>query len=76
MTDPSLLKPDLGRFGVWTGWAVDPDKAVEIERLGYGALWLGGSPAAELSFVEPIFERTETLSVATGIVARAHRAGT
>jgi probable F420-dependent oxidoreductase len=68
MTDPSLLKPDLGRFGVWTGWAVDPDKAVEIEKLGYGALWLGGSPAADLSMVEPILERTESLSVATGIV--------
>ena len=26
------------------------------------------SPAAELSFVEPILEKTETLQVATGIV--------
>ncbi|MCI4676961.1 LLM class F420-dependent oxidoreductase [Candidatus Mycolicibacterium alkanivorans] len=68
MTDPSLLKPDLGRFGVWTGGAVTPEQAVEIERLGYGAVWVGGSPAAALEFVEPILERTENLSVATGIV--------
>lgn len=68
MTDPSLLKPDLGRFGVWTGGPVTPEQAVEIERLGYGAVWVGASPAAELDFVEPILERTENLSVATGIV--------
>ncbi|QEN15775.1 LLM class F420-dependent oxidoreductase [Mycolicibacterium sp. ELW1] len=68
MTNPSLLKPDLGRYGVWTGGPVTPDQAVEIERLGYGAVWVGGSPAADLSFVEPILSQTENLSVATGIV--------
>ncbi|MCV7227409.1 LLM class F420-dependent oxidoreductase [Mycolicibacterium komossense] len=62
------LKPDLGRFGVWTGGPVTPEQAVEIEKLGYGAVWVGASPAADLSFVEPILERTETLQVATGIV--------
>lgn len=68
MTDAVSLKPDLGRFGVWTGGPVTPDDALEIEKLGYGALWVGGSPAADLSFVEPILEKTETLQVATGIV--------
>ncbi|WKG04844.1 LLM class F420-dependent oxidoreductase [Mycolicibacterium sp. HK-90] len=68
MTESLSLKPDLGRFGVWTMGPVKPDQAAEIERLGYGAVWVGGSPAAELSFVEPILERTETLQVATGIV--------
>ncbi|MDP9166713.1 MAG: LLM class F420-dependent oxidoreductase [Actinomycetota bacterium] len=68
MTDPSALKPILGRFGVWTAGAVTPEQAVEIEKLGYGAVWVGGSPAAELDFVEPILEATETLQVATGIV--------
>ena len=62
------LKPDLGRFGVWTLGAVKPEQAVEIEKLGYGAVWGGGSPAADLDFVEPILERTGTLQVATGIV--------
>jgi probable F420-dependent oxidoreductase len=62
------LKPDLGRFGVWTGGPVKPEQAVEIEKLGYGAVWIGGSPAGDLNYVEPILERTETLQVATGIV--------
>ncbi|MGY4712453.1 LLM class F420-dependent oxidoreductase [Mycolicibacterium sp. CBM1] len=68
MTNPSLLKPDLGRYGVWTGAPVTPEQAVEIESLGYGAIWVGGSRAAELGFVEPILASTTTLSVATGIV--------
>ena len=62
------LKPDLGRYGVWTGGPVTPEQAVEIEKLGYGAVWVGGSPSADLSFVEPILEQTETLQIATGIV--------
>jgi probable F420-dependent oxidoreductase len=65
MTD---LKPDLGRVGVWTFGAPKPEQAAEIEKLGYGAVWVGGSPPADLSFVEPILERTETLQVASGIV--------
>ena len=68
MTDAISLKPDVGRFGVWTGGPVKPEQAVAIEKLGYGAVWVGMSPAAELSFVEPILEKTETLQVATGIV--------
>jgi probable F420-dependent oxidoreductase len=62
------LKPALGRYGVWTFGAVKPEQAVEIEKLGYGAVWVGGSPAGDLNYVEPILERTETLQVATGIV--------
>ena len=68
MTDADSLKPGLGRFGVWTFGAVKPEQAVEIEKLGYGAVWVGGSPAGDLNYVEPILERTETLQVATGIV--------
>ena len=68
MTDADSLKPGLGRFGVWTSGAVKPEQAAEIEKLGYGAVWIGGSPAGDLNYVEPILERTETLQVATGIV--------
>lgn len=68
MTESLTLKPDLGRYGVWTFGAVSPEQAAEIEQLGYGALWVGGSPAADLSFAEPILERTRTLQLATGIV--------
>jgi probable F420-dependent oxidoreductase len=59
---------NLGRFGVWTFGAPTPEQAVEIEKLGYGAIWPGGSPAADLAFVEPILAATDTLQVATGIV--------
>ena len=68
MTDAIALKPELGRFGVWTAGAVRPEQAVAVERLGYGTVWAGGSPAADLGFVEPILAETETLQVATGIV--------
>lgn len=60
-------KPDLGRFGSF-GRGVTPQQAKEIEALGYGAVWVGGSPPAELDWVEPILENTTTLKVATGIV--------
>jgi probable F420-dependent oxidoreductase len=68
VTDAVSLKPDLGRFGVWTVGPVTPDEAAKIEALGYGAVWVGGSPAADLAFVEPILEQTATLQVATGII--------
>lgn len=68
MTDATDLKPNLGHFGVWTFGAVTPEQAKEIEKLGYGAVWVGGSPAADLAFVEPILEATTSLQVATGIV--------
>ncbi|MEZ0050655.1 putative F420-dependent oxidoreductase [Mycobacterium sp. MAA66] len=59
---------NLGRFGVWTFGAPKPEQAAEIERLGYGAIWPGGSPAADLAFVEPVLAATENLIIATGIV--------
>ncbi|MFV8232068.1 LLM class F420-dependent oxidoreductase [Mycolicibacterium fortuitum] len=68
MTESLSLKPDLGRYGVWTFGAVQPEQAAEIEKLGYGALWVGGSPAADLAFAEPILEQTEGLQLATGII--------
>ncbi|MFN3002763.1 LLM class F420-dependent oxidoreductase [Mycolicibacterium wolinskyi] len=68
MTEALSLKPDLGRYGVWTLGAVKPEQAAEIEKLGYGAVWIGGSPAADLASVEPILDNTENLQVATGIV--------
>jgi probable F420-dependent oxidoreductase len=74
VTDELPFKPDLGRFGVWISLVgpamgqLSPELAVAIERLGYGAVWLGGSTSADLSFVEPILAQTESLTVATGIV--------
>lgn len=68
MTDAVSLKPDLGRYGVWTFGVPKPEQVVEIEKLGYGALWIGGSPKGDLNYVEPLLEATENLQVATGIV--------
>jgi probable F420-dependent oxidoreductase len=65
MTDAGT--PELGRFGSF-GRGVTPEQAKDIEALGYGAVWVGGSPPAELDWVEPILENTTTLNVATGIV--------
>ena len=74
MTDLLARKPGLRRFGVWTAlvgppteW-ITPQQAVEIERLGYGALWVGASSSADLSYVDSILAQTGKLSVATGIV--------
>jgi probable F420-dependent oxidoreductase len=67
MTDSAASKPNLGRFGSF-GRGVAPEQAKDIEALGYGSVWVGGSPPAELAWVEPILEATTTLQVATGIV--------
>ena len=67
MTDSAASKPNLGRFGSF-GRGVTPEQAKDIEALGYGSVWVGGSPPAELAWVEPILEATTTLQVATGIV--------
>src|SRR5437868_13875865 len=62
----------LGSFGVFgllqQGKQVPAAQLRDIEALGYGAIWAGGSPPAELDWVESILEPTETLKVATGIV--------
>src|SRR5271163_2290506 len=67
VTTPDTATIDLGRFGFF-GLGATPDQAQEIERLGYGTIWVGGSPPAELSFVEPLLESTTAIKVATGIV--------
>ena len=60
---------DLGRYGVFGRAAVlTPERARMIESLGYGTVWQGGSPPADLSHVAAILEATSTINVATGIV--------
>jgi probable F420-dependent oxidoreductase len=69
MTEAVSLKPDLGRFGVWVGTrSIAPGLAAKIESLGYGAAWVGGSPEADLAWVEPALAQTTSLQLATGIV--------
>ncbi|OBG56643.1 LLM class F420-dependent oxidoreductase [Mycobacterium sp. E735] len=69
MTEAVALKPDLGRFGVWLpNRSITGELAARIESLGYGAAWIGGSPDAELSWVEPALAQTSSLQLATGII--------
>lgn len=59
----------LGEFGVWERASdVTPEMAREIEQMGFGAIWLGGSPAGHLRDVEVVLDATERIPVATGIV--------
>jgi probable F420-dependent oxidoreductase len=59
----------LGRFGIWRSASlVTPDLAAGIERLGFGTLWLGGSPAGDLAQAETLLDATATLTLATSIV--------
>jgi probable F420-dependent oxidoreductase len=69
MTGAASLKPDLGRFGVFLPTrSITPELAKEIESLGYGAVWIGGSPDADLAWVDPALAQTSSLQLATGIV--------
>jgi probable F420-dependent oxidoreductase len=69
MTDAVSLKPNLGRYGAWLATrSITPELAAKIEALGYGAAWVGGSPDAELDWVDPALAQTGSLQLATGIV--------
>ncbi len=62
---------ELGQFGLWTSYrAIGEENAGEAaklaERLGFGAVWLGGSPNP--AKVTPLLAATERLAAATGIV--------
>ncbi len=59
----------LGRYGVFGRSVVlTTERARVLESLGYGTVWEGGSPPAELSHVAAILDATSTITVATGIV--------
>ena len=59
----------LGRFGIWRSASlVTPQLAADIERLGFGTLWLGSSPAGDLVQAEELLDATTTLMLATSIV--------
>lgn len=65
----ALAREQLGRFGVWRGAAdVTPPLAQGLEDMGYGAVWLGTSPAGDLRQVHTLLRATTSLVVATGIV--------
>jgi probable F420-dependent oxidoreductase len=61
---------ELTRFGLWIGHTTDevhyPRAAALAEELGFGTLWLGGSP--RLTQVRPMLEASDQIVIATGIV--------
>ena len=60
---------ELGRIGVWERRdRLTPRLAREVEALGYGALWIGGSPPGDLFLAQELLDATTHLTVATGIV--------
>ncbi|MFI0368977.1 LLM class F420-dependent oxidoreductase [Actinomadura sp. 1N219] len=64
-----MTKTQLGRIGIWRPWnQLDPALAEEVEDLGYGAIWVGGSPTGDLEDVERLLAATDRIVVATGIV--------
>jgi probable F420-dependent oxidoreductase len=60
---------ELGSFGIWqrVGDASN-DIGRDVETLGFGAYWVGGSPKGELKEIEGLLEATDKIPVATGIV--------
>ena len=56
----------LGQVGIWRRHQEGVEGVEEIEALGFGALWLGGSPAP--ADARPFLEGSNRLPVATGIL--------
>jgi probable F420-dependent oxidoreductase len=57
---------DIGKIGIWKSRRTGPEGVAEIEALGYGALWLGGSPSVEQA--REYVEAAAALPVITGIL--------
>lgn len=65
----SQWRDRLGRFGIWRpATLTTPELAQHLERLGFGALWLGSSPDGELAIVDELLAATTSLIVGTSIV--------
>lgn len=68
-TSAAASSPAFGRLGLWRpGPLLTPEMAAAVERLGYGTIWIGGSPEADLAVAEQLLDATEAITVATGIV--------
>ena len=60
---------ELGRIGIWRRRdQLTPRLAKDVEALGYGAIWIGGSPPGDLFLAQELLDATTHLAVATGIV--------
>jgi probable F420-dependent oxidoreductase len=69
------MKQIIGKYGIWNGGGLrgeDPslrgeraEAAAELEELGFGAIWLGGSSSA--ANAAPLLEATSRIAVGTSI---------
>src|ERR1700749_3482606 len=60
---------ELGTVGIWRHPSgLTPEVVAEVEALGYGTIWVGGSPPGDLGVVEQLLDTTEHIAIATGIV--------
>ncbi|MEQ0565377.1 TIGR03620 family F420-dependent LLM class oxidoreductase [Amycolatopsis sp. NEAU-NG30] len=60
---------DLGLLGAHLReHEVTPEAASELERAGYGTLWLDASPPADLALAEQLLDATTRLTVGTSVV--------
>ena len=60
---------ELGKIGIWRhSSGLTPEVLAEVEALGYGAIWVGGSPPGDLKIIENILAATDHIAVATGIL--------
>jgi probable F420-dependent oxidoreductase len=70
-----MMIPQVGRVGVWSmelrfgdPAAID-EAAVELDELGYGALWIpGGIDDAVLGDVDRLLSKTRSITIGTGII--------
>jgi probable F420-dependent oxidoreductase len=63
------MSVELGKVGIWRhSSGLTPEVLAEVEALGYGAIWIGGSPPGDLKIVEDILDATDHIAVATGIL--------
>lgn len=61
--------PAFGGIGVWRAAVLlTPELAAGVERLGYGTIWIGGTPPGDLDLAEQLLDATERVTIATGIV--------
>jgi probable F420-dependent oxidoreductase len=60
---------DLGLLGAHLReHQVNPGRARDVERAGYGTLWLDASPPADLALAEELLDATTRLVIGTSVV--------
>jgi probable F420-dependent oxidoreductase len=60
---------ELGKYGIWRPWQqLAPTLVVELEKLGFGTVWVGTSPPGDLEIVAEYLDATSRITVATSVV--------